>query len=100
MERAILEEAEHPEHAAIGAEPATTETLLDGPAWEQATSSTRRGGRAARSAACASRASVGASATADGARAHRAGAGATRTARRSAVVLTLRIDPCSEDRRG
>jgi len=37
MEHAILEEARHPEHAAIGVTAHETETLLDGPAWEQAT---------------------------------------------------------------
>ena len=37
MENAILEEARHPEHAAIHVAAHETETLLDGPAWEQAT---------------------------------------------------------------
>jgi signal recognition particle receptor subunit beta len=98
MERAILEEAEHPEHAAIGAAAHATETLLDGPAWEQASED------AAEEEVHGSLGhlrveSVGdASATRDG------GVRvelvlADEDGRRSAVALTFRIDPLPEDRR-
>jgi hypothetical protein len=95
MEQAILEEAQHPEQAAIGAAAQETETLLDGPAWEQlpaasAAAAPRAGGRLRV-------ASVGrASATADGSvrveieLADEQGA-------RSDVVLTFRIDSKAED---
>jgi signal recognition particle receptor subunit beta len=98
MERAILEEAEHPEHAAIGDAARDTETLLEGPAWEQAEElaapeATDPPGRLRVE-------SVGrASATPDGAvrvelvLEDEAG-------RRSAVALTFRIDPLPEGRRG
>jgi mutual gliding-motility protein MglA len=98
MERAILEEAEHPERAAIGAAARDTETLLDGPAWEQAEDLAEP--EAPGSLGRLRVESVGrASATADGALRielvleDEAG-------RRSAVALTLRIDPLLEDRRG
>lgn len=98
MERAILEEAEHPERAAIGATARDTETLLDGPAWEQAEDLAEP--EAPGSLGRLRVESVGrASATADGALRielvleDEAG-------RRSAVALTLRIDPLLEDRRG
>jgi hypothetical protein len=99
MERAILEEAEHPEHAAIGAAAHETETLLDGPAWEQAEDEL---------AVPAAHASLGqlhlesvgrASATEDGSvRVELVLADGE--GRRSAAVLTFRIDPLPEDRRG
>ncbi len=98
MERAILEEAEHPEHAAIGSAARETETLLDGPAWEQAAELPEP--EAPDTLGRLRVESVGsASATGDGAvrvelvLADEAG-------RRSAVVLTIRIDPLLEDRRG
>ncbi len=98
MERAILEEAEHPEHAAIGAAAHETETLLDGPAWEQAEELAEPeapGGLGRLRVESVARAST----TPDG---------AVRVelvlededGRRSAVALTLRIDPLLEDRRG
>jgi hypothetical protein len=96
MERAILEEAEHPEHAAIGAAAHETETLLEGPAWEQATE-----GAQDEVHGSLGRLRVesvgGASATGDG------GVRvelvlADEDGRRSAAVLTFRIDPLPEDR--
>ncbi len=92
MEHAILEEARHPEHRAIGAAAQETETLLDGPAWEQAT--------AANESASARRLhieSVGsAAATADG------GVRielviADEEGRRSSAVLTLRLEGGDEE---
>jgi hypothetical protein len=92
MEHAILEEAAHPEHAAIGVAAHQTETLLDGPAWEQATS--------ARAPAGSPRLrieSVGAAAA--------AGDGSVRIeltfaddeGRRSSAVLSLRLDDLIEE---
>jgi signal recognition particle receptor subunit beta len=98
MERAILEEGEHPEHDAIGAVAHETETLLDGPAWGQAEQLAEP--EAPDSHGRLRVASVAhSSTTADGAvrvelvLEDEAG-------RRSAVALTLRIDPLLEDRRG
>jgi len=99
MERAILEEAEHPEHAAIGAATHETETLLDGPAWEQAADGMAE--PEARGSLGRLRVeSVGrASATADGAVRVELVL-ADEEGRRSAAVLTFRIDPLLEDHRG
>jgi signal recognition particle receptor subunit beta len=97
MERAILEEDEHPEHAAIGVAARDTETLLEGPAWEQAEELAEP---AAPDALGHLRVeSVGrASATPDGA--VRVELVLTDEAgRRSAVALTFRIDPLPEGRR-
>ena len=99
MERAILEEAEHPEHAAIGAAAHETETLLDGPAWEQAEDG---------SADHEARGSLGRLRIESVGRASATGDGAVRVelvladeeGRRSAAVLTFRIDPLEEDHRG
>jgi len=98
MERAILEEAEHPERAAIGAAAQETETLLDGPAWEQTAD-----GMAEDEA----KGSLGRLHVESVGRASTTGDGAVRVelvltdeeGRRSAVVLTFRIDPLVEDRR-
>jgi len=99
MERAILEEAEHPEHAAIGAVAHETETLLDGPAWEQAADA-MSGHEAQGSLGRLRLESVGrASATGDGAVRVELVL-ADEDGRRSAAVLTFRIDPLVEDRRG
>jgi len=99
MERAILEEAEHPEHAAIGAAAQETETLLDGPAWEQAA----QGAAPEPTIPAPGRlrlASVGrASATPDGAVQVELVL-ADEQGRRSSAVLTFRIDPLPPDRRG
>jgi signal recognition particle receptor subunit beta len=99
MERAILEEAEHPEHAAIGAAAHETETLLDGPAWEQAADAT---------AEPEAQGSLGRLHVESTGRASLTPDGAVRVelvladeeGRRSAAVLTFRIDPLLEDRRG
>ena len=91
MERAILEESEHPEHAAIGAAALETETLLDGPAWEQADELDEP--EAPGSLGRLRVESVGrASATADGAVRVELVL-ADEDGRRSAVALTFRIDP-------
>jgi signal recognition particle receptor subunit beta len=97
MERAILEEAEHPEHAAIGAAARDTETLLDGPAWEQPELDTEE-----------ATASLGRLQVASVGRASKAEDGSVRIelvladedGRQSAVALTLRLDPLLEDGRG
>jgi hypothetical protein len=94
MEHAILAEAGHPEHAAIGDAAHETETLLDGPAWEQVAN--------ARESAAERRLhieSVGAAAV--------AGDGAVRIelviadeeGRRSSAVLTLRLEDILEEPR-
>jgi signal recognition particle receptor subunit beta len=98
MERAILEEAEHPEQAAIRATARDTETLLDGPAWEQA----------AELAEDATAGSLGRLHVVSVGRASASPDGGVRieleladqAGRRSAVALTLRIEPLLEDRRG
>jgi hypothetical protein len=95
MERAILEEARHPEHAAIGAAAHETETLLDGPAWEDAPAESA--GETPGSLGRLYVESVGAAST--------TGDGGVRVelvladagGRRSAVALTIRIDPLLED---
>ncbi len=95
MEHAILEEAEHPEHAAIGAAARETETLLDTPAWEQATAAREGlGERRLHIEAVAS-----ATATGDG------GARielviADDEGRRSRAVLTLRLEDLVEEPNG
>jgi hypothetical protein len=98
MERAILEEAEHPEHAAIGAAAHETETLLDAPAWGHVEELAEP--EEPRSLGRLRVESVGhASATADG------GVRVElvledESGRRSAVALTLRIDPLLVGGRG
>lgn len=99
MERAILEEAEHPEHAAIGAAAHETETLLDGPAWEQAAELDADPDEQIPLGSLRVDSVGRASATPDG------GVRvelvlADESGRRSAAVLTFRIDPLSEDDRG
>jgi signal recognition particle receptor subunit beta len=99
MERAILEESGHPEQDAIGAAAQETETLLEGPAWEDV--SAAAGAHEASGAPATLRVeSVGAAAaTADG------GVRielvlSDEHGRRSAVVLSLRLDPLLEGPRG
>jgi signal recognition particle receptor subunit beta len=95
MERAILDEAEHPESDAIGETAHETETLLDGPAWEQAEQEADAGA-----------APLGRLRIETVGRARAAGDGSVRVelvlsdeaGKRSAAVLTFRIDPLAEDR--
>jgi signal recognition particle receptor subunit beta len=97
MERAILEEAEHPEHAAIGAAARDTETLLEGPAWEQPELDTEE-----------ATGSLGSLRVASVGRASKNEDGSVRIelvladedGRQSAVALTLRLETLLEDRRG
>jgi hypothetical protein len=97
MERAILEEAEHPEQAAIGAAARDTETLLDGPAWEQPELDTEE---ATGSLGRLQVASVGRASKAEDGSVRIELVLADEDGRQSAVALTLRLDPLLEDRRG
>jgi len=92
MERAILEEARHPEQAAIGDAAHETETLLDGPAWEQAT----RGRDAAPSRRLHIESVGSAAATGDGA-VRIVLTIADEEGRRSSAVLTLRLEDVVEE---
>jgi hypothetical protein len=93
MERAILEETGHPEQDAIGAAAHETETLLEAPAWEDAAAGALPGAPLGRLRL----ESVGAAtATPDGGvRVELVLADAD--GRRSAAVLSFRIDPLPED---
>jgi signal recognition particle receptor subunit beta len=98
MERAILEEAEHPDHAEIGAAAHETETLLDGPAWEQ---------EPELEAEPEPQVPLGRLRVESVGRASATGDGGVRvelvltdeSGRRSAAVLSFRIDPLPEDDR-
>jgi hypothetical protein len=93
MERAILEEAQHPEHAAIRSAALETETLLDAPAWESAPAPPA--GRGSLRIEAIGRTAT----TADGgARVELVLIDAE--GRRSRTALVFRIDPLPEDDRG
>jgi hypothetical protein len=91
MERAILEEGRHPEHAAIGAAAQETETLLDGPAWEDPAAADEPAPLGRLRVESVGRAST----TADGAVRVELVL-ADEEGRRSAAVLSFRIDPLRE----
>ena len=98
MERAILDEAEHPEHAAIGMAAHETETLLDGPAWEDP-----QGGAGDGAAGSLGRlhvVSVGRASAGEDGSVRVELVLADEQGRSAATVLTFRIDPLLEDRRG
>jgi signal recognition particle receptor subunit beta len=98
MEHAILDEPEHPEHAAIGLAAHETETLLDGPAWEDAPEGALEA--AAGSLGRLHVESVGRASLGEDGSVRVELVLADEQGRRADTVLTLRIDPLLEDRRG
>jgi hypothetical protein len=103
MEQAILEESEHPEQAAIGEAAHETETLLDGPAWEQVEVEVEEEAPAPAPAATLGRVRVESAG-----RASVAPDGSVRvelvlrdeSGRRSSATLSFRIDPQAEEPQG